>query len=190
MKKSFYLIYRCVLCLALMSGLVSCDDDLQDEFSRYPALFRFPMVNTTPQLRSALNDPGMFCKITFPPQLYLFTDAQGKSTPVNRTSLEAYGKPTFISGFIVGTPALPDNMSGSFFNVAFDLVCPLCYESKFIERELDFNGTVATEMKCARCGSIYDLNNNGIIKNNEGNYKLYRYRMSYNKVQGSLMIHN
>ena len=189
MKKISYLFLKCLLLVVMIPALMACDDDLQNEFSRHPALFRFPMVNTTPQLRSALNDPGMFCKITFPPQQYLFTDAQGKSTPVNRTSLEAYGKPTFISGFIVGTPSLPD-MSGNFLNVAYDLVCPRCYEASYIERALDFNGHVSTEMKCARCGSIYDLNNNGIVTNQKERYKLYRYHMVYNKVQGMLMIQN
>ena len=189
MKKNLYLFLQCLLLAVLTSSFISCDDDLQNEFSRQPAFFRFPMVNTTPELRSALNNPGMYCKITFPPQLYLFSDAQGHSTPVNRTSLEAYGKPQFISGFLVGTPSVPD-LSGNFFNVAYDLVCPACHTESFIDRTLDFNGDAVAEMVCGRCGRVYDLNNGGIVKKGGEGHRMFRYRMTYAKSQGMLVIHN
>ena len=180
---------QCLLLVALLPSLTACEDDLQNEYSRQRAFFRFPMVNTTPELRSALSSPGMFCKITFPPKYNVFSDAFGHSTQVNRSYLDAYGKPIFIAGFIVGTPSVPD-WGGNFFNVAYDLVCPSCYSNDFIDRSLDFNAAVPTEMKCGRCGRIYDLNNDGIVKSGGEGHRLFRYRMSYSQAQGMLVIQN
>ena len=175
-----------ILALAwVLLACVACADDILSEFSHYPAFFRYPNVNTTPELRAALNSPGEYCKITFPPSYYRFTNAQGRSTQVNRTSLEAYGKPVFISGFLVGTPSIPDN--GNFYQVAYDLACPNCFRENSIQRALDFKGT--DEMICSRCGRIYQLNNHGLVKNKEG-IPLERYRMTYAQTQGILIIQN
>ena len=173
------------LCFLLM-GCWACDNDVLSEYSRNPAFFRYPNVNTTPELRAALNSPGEFCKITFPNPYYLFTNAHGHSTQVNRTSLEAYGKPVFISGFLVGTPAVP-NSSSNFYQVAYDLVCPNCFYESSIQRALDFSGVDA--MVCSRCGREYDLNNQGMVKNREG-IPLEKYRMTYAQSQGVLIIQN
>ena len=167
--------------------MCACTDDVQSEYSGHRAFFRYPMVQQTPELRTALNDPGMFCAITFPPNYYRFTDINGRFTQMNRTSLEAYGKPVFISGFLVGTPILPD-MSGRVQPVAYDLVCPNCYVESFIERALSFKTT--TEMQCGRCGRVYDLSNNGIVKSEGGGRPIFRYRMTYSATQGVLVISN
>ena len=170
----------------LLLGGMSCTEDILSEFSHYPAFFRYPNVNTTPELRAALNSPGEFCKITFPPSYYQFTNAHGRSTQVNRTSLEAYGKPVFIAGFLVGTPSVPD-ASSNFYQVAYDLVCPNCFHESSIQRALDFEGI--NEMKCSRCGRIYELNNHGIVKNKQGK-PLEHYHMTYAQPQGVLIIQN
>ena len=183
-----HIIDRCgALLLLLAVFLTSCEGDVQTEYTRNHAFFRYPMVNTTPELRTALNSPGMFCKISFPPNVYLFTDADGKSTQVNRTALEGYGKPMFIAGFLVGTSALP-GPNGNFSPVAYDLVCPNCYQDSFIQRAVDFQ--THTEVKCGRCGRVYDLNNNAIVKSEGGGRPLFRYRMSYAPAQGVLVIQN
>ena len=189
MKKRCYIFFQCLLLVLLLPFSFSCDDDLQNEFSRQRAFFRYPMVNNTPELRAALNSPGMFCKITFPPKYYLFSDAYGHATQMNRTALEAYGKPIFISGFVVGTPSIPD-MGGNFFTVAYDLVCPTCYSESFISKTLDFNNKLGTEMKCNKCGRVYDLNNDGIIKSGGEGQRMFRYRMTYSFAQGMLVIQN
>ena len=180
-------ICRSVALLVLsLIGCWACDNDVLSEYSHYPAFFRYPNVNTTPELRAALNSPGEFCKITFPNPYYLFTNAHGHSTQVNRTSLDAYGKPIFISGFLVGTPAVPDN-NGNFYQVAYDLVCPNCFYESSIQRALDFSGTDA--MICSRCGRVYNLNNHGLVESQEGK-PLEKYHMTYAQNQGILIIQN
>lgn len=169
--------------LATLLFCCGCSDDVQSEYSHHRAFFRFPMVSTTPQLLTALNNPGMFCTITFPPQVYRFSDADGRSTDVQRTALEAYGKPIFIAGFLVGTPAL-----GSGMPVAYDLVCPFCYENAYIQHSIRFKDDHL--MECGRCGRQYDLNNNGIISKGGNGSPLYKYHISYNPAQNLVMIQN
>lgn len=181
-----HFLLKAVVGLCVSAG-VACSGDVQGEYTRHHAFFRYPNVNTTPELRTALGSPGMFCKITFPAAYYLFTDADGKFTQVNRTSLDAYGQPMFIAGFLVGTPSIPD-FSGNFVPVAYDLACPNCFSESAIQRALDF--TAPLEMKCGRCGREYDLNNSGVVTDGEKGRPLFRYRMSYAQAQGMLVIQN
>lgn len=172
------------------AGLVSCTDDAD-----YRAFFRYTHTVTTPPLNAALGNPGTFCTVEFPGRGYRFRQVGGSSQEYNYTPSAAdnYGTPEFIAGFIVGTPAYPD-MSGLTLPVAFDLVCPNCFEQTSIQRSLSTKST--TEMKCNRCGRVYDLNNGGIVSSsteqNPGGRALFRYRMTYSESAGggTLIIQN
>ena len=91
----------------------------------------------------------------------------------------------YNQGFIVGTPSLP-NLSGQFYQVAFDIVCPNCYESS-IAKMLTLQGEEAV---CPRCGRTYSLANNGIVTKGEKGRKLHRYRMAYVPTQDMFVINN
>ena len=177
------------------AGLVSCTDDADTLYAGYRAFFRYTHTVTTPPLNAALGNPGTFCTVEFPGRGYRFRQVGGSSQEYNYTPSAAdnYGTPEFIAGFIIGTPAYPD-MSGLTLPVAFDLVCPNCFEQTSIQRSLSTKST--TEMKCNRCGRVYDLNNGGIVSSsteqNPGGRALFRYRLTYSKSAGggTLIIQN
>lgn len=174
-------------------GLTSCTDDSENLYAGYRAFFRYPLVITTQPLRTALDNPGMFCTIRYDARSYYFVGADGTTASQSRTALDNYGAPMCIAGFIVGTPSIPDMQSGMHSPVAYDLACPACYTENAIERSLVFSDNDATGSKvaCGRCHRIYDLNNSGILIEGSGPArKLFRYRMSYAAAQGTLVIQN
>ena len=121
--------------LLLAAALAAaCSDDVQDIYSSYPAFFRFSPVTAASQLYTAVSNPGQFCTVTFQNgQYYIFTDARGTSTSWSVTAQQQYGQPVYISGFIVGTPAVID-MSGQFPLTAYDLVCPHYHAPRGLRR--------------------------------------------------------
>lgn len=175
--------------LLLAAALAAaCSDDVQDIYSSYPAFFRFSPVTAASQLYTAVSNPGQFCTVTFQNgQYYIFTDARGTSTSWSVTAQQQYGRPVFISGFIVGTPAVMD-MSGRFPLTAYDLVCPHCYETSAITRPVSFDGE--TQMACPRCGNSYDLNNGGMPVSGPATRTLYRYHVAYSQGTQTLIIQN
>ena len=182
---------RAVRLLALLlaaTAAAACSDDVQDIYSDWQAYFRFSPVTSVPQLYTAVSNPGQFCTVTFPNgQYYVFTDPRGTSTSWPVTAQQQYGRPVFISGFIVGTPAVMD-MSGRFPLTAYDLVCPHCYETSAITRPVAFDGE--TQMTCPRCGSSYDLNNGGMPVSGPATRTLYRYHVAYSQGTQTLIIQN
>lgn len=177
-------LFPLALLLALLPA--SCAEEAESYYANLRAFFRFGSVITTPQLNSAVNNPGQFCTITFSGGYYLFTGPDGSFTRYAATAVDNYGRPEYVSGFIVGTPAVPD-LNGNFALSAFDLVCPNCYET-YIQRPLSFSGTTA--MHCNRCGRTYDLNNGGIVSSGTAGRPLFRYRVTYAATQGMLLIQN
>ncbi len=174
--------------LLILLYMVSCSSDIDGIFARRRAFLRVEPVTAAPQLHTAANNPGMFCCVTFTSTHYVFTDADGHSSTIARTALESYGgKPECITGFIIGTPAIPD-LNGNFVLSAYDLACPGCYEADFITRSLTFTGQ--TQASCSRCGRNYDLNNGGIASNVEPATRLFRYRISYSPMQNVLVVQN
>ncbi len=173
------------LLAALM--LCACTNEVESYYAPIRAFFRFGSVITTPQLLTAVSNPGQFCTITFSGGYYYFTGPDGSSTTYAATAVDNYGKPEYVSGFIVGTPAVLD-LSGNFTLSAFDLVCPNCYTDNAIQRALSFSST--TTMHCNRCKRTYDLDNGGIVSGGEGGRSLFRYRVSYASGQGLLLIQN
>ncbi len=172
----------------IVAGLLStaCGEDVENLYSGVRAFFRFTPVTAAPPLNTALNNPGMFCTVTFARGQYHFTLSDGTSVPYSPTQIDQYGKPEYIAGFIVGTPALPD-LSGNFRIAAYDLACPNCWSDNSITRALTFSSP--TVMTCGRCHRNYDLNNDGMASDGAGSgRKLLRYRVTYS--QNTLVIQN
>ncbi len=171
-------------------ALSSCSDEVNNTYTTRRAFFRFNAVITTAPLYTALSNPGEFCTISFPNGRYVFTGPTGQSSSYEPTAVAQYGKPECISGFIVGTPAIPDLSTGTSI-VAYDLVCPNCYEENSIQRSLSFAAPSHTTMKCPRCTRFYDLNNSGHVSNGSGGRALFRYRITYNSSgSGTVVIQN
>ena len=125
--------------IVLAFALVSCDATVESEYSRLRAFLRVTPVTAATPLFEAANNPGIFCKVTQDDAHYIFTRQNGTSTQLNITAVSAnYArmKSIYNEGFIVGTPSLP-NLSGQFYQVAFDIVCP--------------TATKAPSRKCSRC---------------------------------------
>ncbi len=172
--------------LIMLLGFSSCADDIESIYSSRRAFFWYRNVATTPPLYTALSNLGMFCAIDFPNGNYRFKGANGQSHTTVPTEVAQYGRPEYISGFIVGTPSIPDLTTGSSV-VAYDLVCPNCYENSAINKSLNF--ATPTTMKCPRCSTTYDLNNSG---HGTSTGKLYRYHIEYapHQTGGTVVIRN
>lgn len=172
--------------LAVAGGLAGCGES-EDFYARMPAFLRFTPVSAVPPLNSALNNPGMFCAVTFTSSHYVFTGLDGSVRTYPRTALDAYGKPVCISGFIVGTPALPD-MQGGLTCVAYELACPNCDIEASISRALSLTGIASAT--CGRCGRVYDLNNGGVVSTGTDGHSLYRYRIAYSQTTDVVIVQN
>ncbi len=180
-----FLLTVLIVAAAAFSLLLSaCSDDASALYSNIRASWSYNRVLTISSLRSALSNPGQWCRVTFPNATYLFTDAYGHEEPDTPTGQAAYHSPECISGFIIGTPAVPYLSTGS-AAVAFDAACPTCYEEGSIQRTLSFS--TSSTLYCSRCRHTFDLNNEGV--SSDGG-KLYRYRIQYNEQTGALVISN
>jgi len=176
-----------LLCLSVAAmGLAGCGET-EDFYARMPAFLRYTPVSAMPPLNSALNNPGMFCTATFTSTHYVFTGPDGQVATWPRTALEAYGKPVCISGFIIGTPAVPD-MQGNLAPVAYELACPNCDMEASISRALALTGVAAAA--CGRCGRVYDLNNGGMVSTGTDGHSLYRYRIRYTQASDVVVVQN
>lgn len=175
MKKTLLFAFS-ALCLTLCS----CND-AEDLYAHTVARFNYHLVATTPPLLNALTGTGQFCTITYNPSssssfVYTFTGMTGGSYTSPAQSVTINGQPESISGFIVGTPSFV-NLSGQLAPVAFDRVCPNCYENDFIQRPVAFSDQTG-HAQCSRCQRVYDLNNGGIVSSGSAGKKLYRYHIS------------
>ena len=171
----------------MILSLVSCSGDIDHEFAQHRAFFRYQYVATTPPLYAALNNPGMWCTISFPNGLYRFMLLDGTGYDYRPTALDSYTRTECINGFIVGMPNLPD-FSGRFDLRVYDKVCPTCYEEAAIQRDLTL--TAEGKAVCSRCHCVYDLNNDGLLIEGGPGEKLFRYRINYAPVQNILIIQN
>lgn len=190
MQQSFTkYIYKIVgtILLTLPIMLVSCVEDIDGVYARHRAFFRYQYVSTTPPLYAALNNPGMWCTISFPQRVYRFTLLDGTSYDHPTTALDTYTPPECISGFMVGKPNIPD-FSGNFPIIAYDRVCPTCFEQAAIQRELSLSSE--GKAHCTRCHCEYDLNNGGLLLRGGPGENLYRYHINYAPQQNIMLIQN
>lgn len=174
------------LSLSIVSALFSgCSDEY---YATSRAFLKFTPVTAVHPLFTALNNPGMFCRITIGTTHFHFSDAEGQSATYPLTALAAYGRPECLAGFVVGTPSLPDLNMGQ-QPVAYDLVCPTCYQQNLIQRSLEFSGR--EELSCPRCQSVYDLTN-GTLRSGKSDAVrlLYRYKITYSPANDLVLVIN
>lgn len=181
------------LMLGGMATLLACGEESTSRFSRHRAFLRFSPVAAAPVLSAAVHGVGEWCAITYDASHYTFTNAAQRTSRYPRTALDAYGAPTSIVGFVVGTPALPD-LSGRQSVVAFDLVCPSCYQGAYVERRLSWEPSAPGTLVCGRCQRHYDLNNGGTVSVTKGdgqqNVALYRYSAAYSSNSDIFVVQN
>ena len=153
--------------LTLWGALTACSDDTQRRFSTLPAFLRLTPVS------AALGG--------------------GTASSLPRTALEAYGRPQSIAGFLVGVASVPA-FDGTFPVVAYDAVCPVCYNADNIERRLSPVADQPEHVVCTRCSRTYDLANGGIplIVPDDGrrNTHLFRYRAAYTPAADVFLVQN
>ena len=181
------------LMLGAMATLLACGEESTSRFSHPSCLFALSPVAAAPVLSAAVHGVGEWCAITYDASHYVFTNAAQRTSRYPRTALDAYGAPTSIAGFVVGTPALPD-LSGRQTVVAFDLVCPSCYQGAYVERRLSWNPSTPGTLVCGRCQRHYDLNNGGIVSVTKGdgqpNVGLFRYLATYSANSDVFVVQN
>lgn len=173
------------LCLIITSAVlcVSCDDDVQSEFSKDRASFVCRNVSTIAPLNNALNSFGNFCMIWSDTQYYHFASTT-TSAQVNKTQTSLYNSYICYAGFIVGKAGITTQGTNTYALLCFDRVCPNCYRENGITKPLVFAGSTSL-VKCNSCGRVYDLNNRGIIQSGDKGRKLMRYGISYG---GDVMV--
>ena len=176
--------------VCLLGGMLlpACTDEAVNEYAQMRAFFRFDAVTSVHPLYTAVHNPGQWCSITLRNSTYTFTGTDGHAATANATSMEAYGKPECVAGFIVGTPSIPD-LNGRTPVMSYDLACPSCYEEAAVQRSVTF--LERERVKCPRCGRVYDLCNKGIVVEGEAGKKLYRYHVDLSEAAGgTLLIRN
>lgn len=175
-NRTLSLLTTALLMAAATLTHTACNSDASTRYTSLRAFFHFKPVSSIPVLQQALNNPGIYCKITFTPQYYLFENAQGTTGQANRTALDAYGKPVYVSGFVVGLSSVPA-ANGNFEPKAYDLVCPNCYLDAAIQRALAFLSTDSEMLVCNRCHRHYNLRNEGIVVSGSQGQPLFQYHI-------------
>ena len=181
-KKTFFSVLFGGLCL-----LTACSmDDAQTVYSKMRAYFYYDKVLTNPPLYTALTGMGDYCTIAAR-GAQIVSKSLSSSHSDNITAISAYSKFVCVNGFIVGRSNMPDMTTGEIPTLCFDLVCPNCYASNSVARDLELreNGRAY----CPICHREYDLNNGGLIVGGENGKKLIRYRVSYDS-RGILLVNN
>lgn len=175
------------LLLALLPIATGCSDTTESLYAHERAFLRISPVTAIAPLYTALNSPGVFCTITIGTQNYNFKSSDGNTATYPFTALESYGEPECVAGFVVGISSVPD-LNMQYEPVAYDLVCPSCYEDNLIQRSLSFSK--AELLACPRCQRTYDLTNGGIESSGKGGSKLYRYHITYSSANNLLVVMN
>lgn len=155
----------------------SCSDDAEYVYSSYRAYFRYDQVLTTTPLYQALVTPGQYCLVWVSRQ-YLKFQSLTQSQDVLLTAVANYDTFESLGGFIIGYSNVPDMMTGTLPIVAYDRVCPNCFEELGFYKALSLqeNGFAS----CSKCSRVYDLNNLGVLYSGEEGIKLFRYKVAYN----------
>ena len=183
-----FIIYHLLFIISLLS--FSYCEKAEQPYSNHIARLTLSATNLIPQLNSSLNNPGEFCTITAHNNTYIFHSPGLREDYVHEiTELER--KSNFVlglSGLIVGTPIMAEQLTTQSAVVCFDLACPNCYEEAAITRNLTLRESQRVE--CARCGRRYDLNTQGILIDGPDGRSLFRYRANYYPSGYTLTISN
>lgn len=165
--------------------LPGCSDEY---YATTRAFLKFTPVTAVHPLYTALNNPGMFCRVTIGTTHFHFSDAEGQNATYPLTALAAYGRPECLAGFVIGTPSLPDLNMGQ-QPVTYDLVCPTCYQHDLIQRSLDFSAR--EKLSCPHCQSVYDLTTGTLHSGKSDAVRLlYRYKITYSPANDLVLVIN
>ncbi len=175
--------------LLLLLLITSCEK-AEQTYSNHTARFSFTGTNLVPQLNASLNNPGEFCTIIAHNSQYIFhSPGISEDYTYQRSQLEQNsGFVLGLSGLIVGTPIIAEQLTNQSVVVCFDLACPNCYEEASITRNLTL--MESQRARCQRCQRLYDLNTQGIITEGTDGKSLFRYRVTYYPSGNTLYVSN
>lgn len=175
-KRNYYLLF---IVFSLL--FIACKDEkVTSTYSDRQARLTIENITQASVLFTACESSGEYCTITISNdgQRFLFTDAAGRTDPINITAITAYNNYYLgLSGFIVGKLTIPEVGEDSPRVVCYDLACSNCYQEYSITKPLTLqSGGYA---KCYNCGRAYNLNDVGNISDGPAGRPLYRYRVRY-----------
>lgn len=177
---------------ALLALSAACSAESEHTYSARTAFLRFAPTTAAPPLHAALGNPGQWCTLTYTPSHYTAAAPGIAPATYPRTALDAYGPPRSIAGFLIGTPSLPD-LDGTHRPRAYDLVCPACLETDYIERALTLDAATPDRAHCPRCRQHYDLTSGiALTTSADGRRspRLYRYRLAHSPATATLVVQN
>ena len=161
---------------------------MTSKFSNQPARLTVENVQQSPVLFTACESMGEFCTCTNDGQRLLFTNAAGKTDPINISASSSYSG--FImglsSGFIIGKLTIPEMGEDFVRVVCYDRACSNCYLNYNITKPLVL--TPGGYAKCHSCQRTYNLNDTGNVSDGAGGRPLFRYRVNY--IGYALVINN
>lgn len=176
MKKLFIIAFA-----ALMAACTG--DEVQSKYASYTAHFSFSPVAACPSLQRACTGLGEFCMVDRPidqQQRIRVRDNHGSEPDyINPTAMQGYTSVVLGLGgaLIIGLPSIAELGRDVPEVICYDGVCPNCYTTDHITKQLVLNEGFA---KCNKCERTYDLNNQGIVTSEQGGHTLYRYAVGYN----------
>ena len=184
-------ILKASLCGGLVGAVLlffSCKEgEASNKYSSLAARLVIENVTQAPVLFTACESMGEYCTIKSDGQRFLFTNAQGKTDPINILSNQA-GYYLGLSGFIVGRLTIPEIGEDNTRVVCFDWACSNCYQNYHITKPLVLQ--TAGYAKCNNCERTYNLNDCGSISNGPAGRSLFRYRVNYYPQNLLLQIRN
>lgn len=182
----FRIVMQGLSVFLLLLSLTGCNGVKTESFyARMPARFRVDQTQTIPPLHAALTGMGEFATITQRVRTYVYTSLK-TSTSRNMTAVDEKNNYLGLSGLVVGLPSIPPLGSPVSVVVCYDLACPNCYENDVVAREMKLQ--TGGKIHCARCGRVYDLNNQGYVSSGSPGRALFRYRTSY--ANRTLIVNN
>lgn len=167
---------KALILLLILVG-AACSRSYEVFSNKYPVFFSCD-ISQSPF--DKVQTSGYFLAVRLTPMKdgYKVRLPEGKEEPpIPLTERELRTFRFGLAGLIVGKPYFGNE---EFY--AYDLGCPQCDRAS---TSLNVNSEgIAT---CAKCGTIYDLNNSGIAKTGDSR-PLYRYQTTLNT--NILMVHN
>ena len=172
-------VHSSTFTLLLLTIILASCTKADQTYSSHTARFSFTNTNLVPQLNAALNNPGQFCTVTARNNQYIFhSPGIREDYPYERSERDRKaGYVLGLSGLIIGTPIIAEQLSSQANVVCFDLACPNCYDEVRMTRDLTL--LESQRAHCNRCQRLYDLNTQGIVADGPQGRSLFRYRVAY-----------
>lgn len=163
------------ICLLILIG-AACSRSYEVYSNKYPVTFSCDISKSPFDKMQSL---GYFLSVRPTPMKdgYKVREPDGREQTIPYTEVHSRVFSFGLAGLIIGKPYFGDEEY-----YAYDLGCPQCDRaSAYLTVGVDCTAI------CAKCSTIYDLNNGGIPKTGDSR-PLYRYRASFGGHM--LMVHN